>query len=464
MTSTHVPPRPSGKPDEVLAALRANAKVKALAELREVELVVAWCAMHVAGPVDASEHDLHGGVPLAGPGVPYIAEDAVVELSACLGKSTNAGKRQIGRSLELHARLPELWRRVQAGEVPAWRALKIADHTMELPVPAAAWVDRSIAPSAGSCSWAHLERTVEAARVRFDPDAAEQTRAMEQEGRHFTIHLDHPSTSGTVYVNALLSLADAIELDAAISAEADNLARLGSGDTLDVRRSVAAARIARTFMTSPTAEGASKLANRPLRLHVHVAPSSNGVLAIDPVGRCEETRSPVNAEQIRLWCADPSRALTVRPVIDLADHHHVERYEVPAAIREQVNQIDLTCVFPHCSRPADESDLDHIEPYPTAGRRGAGQNGPDGKLGDAEDGGGGESDAEPAEPADPAEPEGEGRTASDNIAPLCRRHHRHKTFTGWRYRRIRAGSYLWISPHGLLFLRDQHGTINLPRL
>src|SRR5699024_5686527 len=38
------------------------------------------------------------------------------------------------------------------------------------------------------------------------------------------------------------------------------------------------------------------------------------------VGRCENTRSPVLAEQIRSWCATPGTRVTVRPVIDLAGH------------------------------------------------------------------------------------------------------------------------------------------------
>ncbi len=42
----------------------------------------------------------------------------------------------------------------------------------------------------------------------------------------------------------------------------------------------------------------------------------------------------------------------MKPVIDLADHVHVEAYEVPDRIAEPVALRDLTCVFPWCSRPA----------------------------------------------------------------------------------------------------------------
>jgi hypothetical protein len=35
---------------------------------------------------------------------------------------------------------------------------------------------------------------------------------------------------------------------------------------------------------------------------------------------------------------------------------------------------------------------------------------------------------------------------------VCRRHHRCKTFTRWRYRRRRDGTYQWTDPAGKRFL------------
>ncbi len=37
----------------------------------------------------------------------------------------------------------------------------------------------------------------------------------------------------------------------------------------------------------------------------------------------------------------------------------------------------------------------------------------------------------------------------DNLACLCRRHHRAKTLGLWRYTRTPDGSYLWHGPHGI---------------
>ena len=36
-----------------------------------------------------------------------------------------------------------------------------------------------------------------------------------------------------------------------------------------------------------------------------------------------------------------------------------------------------------------------------------------------------------------------------------------KTHGGWRYRQVERGTYLWTSPHGLSFLRDHDGTLDV---
>jgi hypothetical protein len=54
-----------------------------------------------------------------------------------------------------------------------------------------------------------------------------------------------------------------------------------------------------------------------------------------------------------------------------------------------------------------------------------------------------------------------GPTSSDNLAALCRRHHRLKTHGGWTYTMVEPGTYLWHSPFGYSWLRDRSGTTDL---
>jgi hypothetical protein len=97
-------------------------------------------------------------------------------------------------------------------------------------------------------------------------------------------------------------------------------------------------------------------------------------------------------------------------------------------MRDQANLRDPHCVGPYCHRASRSCDLDHIEPY------------------------------------DPHGPSGQTRPA--NLAPLCRRRHRAKTFFRWRYQRLPDdGSYLWHSPRDQRFLvHPTYGTVRLDDL
>ena len=98
----------------------------------------------------------------------------------------------------------------------------------------------------------------------------------------------------------------------------------------------------------------------------------------------------------------------------------VEAYEVPDRLREQTILVNQHCVFPHCTRPARSCDVDHVVAH--------------------HDG---------------------GPTCTENLAPLCRRHHRLKTHTSWTYTILEPGSFLWSSPHGYSYLCDHTGTTDL---
>lgn len=72
---------------------------------------------------------------------------------------------------------------------------------------------------------------------------------------------------------------------------------------------------------------------------------------------------------------------------------------------EQAIVPHLTCEFPACTRPSRGCNLDHIIPWPFR------------------------------------------PTATSNLTPLCRLHHRIKTTGGWTYRRLTPAPFEWTSPH-----------------
>jgi hypothetical protein len=130
----------------------------------------------------------------------------------------------------------------------------------------------------------------------------------------------------------------------------------------------------------------------------------------------------LSVEQIRAWCGRPDAAVVVKPVIDLRERLETKGYTPTARMREYVIVRDGTCVFPWCGRNARLGDIDHIVPF------------------------------------DREHPDRGGPTSTDNLAALCRHHHRLKTKGRWRYVMSAPGVFDWTSPLGWTYRRDHTGS------
>jgi hypothetical protein len=197
-----------------------------------------------------------------------------------------------------------------------------------------------------------------------------------------------------------------------------------------------------------TGLGSTRTPGSRVTLYVHASLADLACLA-DPgmsghSATLETTRSrsgyaiverfgPAALDVVASWLGRCDR-LVVRPVLHLTDPldplapvdpatstsiatsaatRPVDRHDPPEAMRELVILRDGACVFPGCGIAARRCDLDHIDPY-----RDPDQGGPP------------------------------GQTSPANLAPLCRRHHRLKTFTAWHYQRLPDDTYRWTSPRG----------------
>jgi hypothetical protein len=149
-----------------------------------------------------------------------------------------------------------------------------------------------------------------------------------------------------------------------------------------------------TGMLSPV--GLADLRRPPLRIGT-VVPLSSLLGASDCPGELADRSGLVPAEEVRRLIADAlgfdgtghDGVLFTRLLTDdggrLLDTTELGRF--PSARLAQAIRIRAgTCRYPTCSVPADRCDLDHHEPWP------------------------------------------EGHTSASNLDPLCRRHHRGKTF------------------------------------
>src|SRR4051812_32785803 len=356
--------------DSSAEVLRVAREARAAATHADAVLMVAavtWAEQHPPESIDAAATWITAGgdtgLTLAGEGAPLVAEFCIAEFALAIGRSTDGGRAQIAAAVELKYRLPRVWARVQCGHLEAWRARRIAEFTLNLSAEAAAFVDAQVAPFAHRIGMAALERLIDEAIARFMPEKAAEEAEKSADSRHFTIDHQQVSFGGTSQLTGELDLSDALDLDAAVAKGAHELLALGSTESLDVRRSIAAGQLARNQLaldlTGETDEEASTTttARRPkprqVVLHVHLSEAAiTGNSGCLELARVENQHRIVTADQIRAWCATPDAEVVVKPVIDLTEHIHVEGYEVPDRLREQATLRDHTCVFPWCTRSA----------------------------------------------------------------------------------------------------------------
>jgi len=268
---------------------------------------------------------------------------------------------------------------------------------------------------------------VHEARLQCDPD---QAAAVEQNALdHRGVWLDHRESTATTLLTARMDTLDALDLDGTVSDLAGLLGRLGDTRDLDVRRASALGMLAHPQRALDLAAGAAPVSeprSEPapesgwtglngsrgtLYLHVTLAD-----LAVNSGSSRIERLGTASLALLRDWLQRVS-GVTVRPVLDPAPTDAVDAHDPPAWMREIVILRDGHCVFPGCTTDARACDLDHIAPY-----------------------------VPPDEGGPP------GQTSPANLACLCRRHHRAKTFAGWRYRRLPddgsgGPAYEWTSPH-----------------
>jgi len=135
-----------------------------------------------------------------------------------------------------------------------------------------------------------------------------------------------------------------------------------------------------------------------------------------------EKLGPLTVARLKSWLG--TSRFTLQPVLDLRRRDAVDQHDPPEWMRELVYQRDARCPFPYCDKLARDCDIDHIEAYV-----------------EMDDGG------------------PPGQTHPDNLAAICRRHHRAKTHFGWSYVRTPDGSYTWTSPHGHRYTVDSRGNV-----
>ncbi len=217
---------------QVAAAAAACVRAERAAGCRLLELAALWADHHPAGGILHRYTDLaiagEESARFGGDGTPEVAEFAPAELGVEIGLSPGQARMLIADALDLRHRLPRLWGRVQAGQVPARDARRVAARTRLLTVEQAMVVDRRVVRVVGQLSWTRLEHLLAAEILRVDRARVEQETENAKRFRY--IRTGQGSEYGLTEVSMLVDTPDAILLKAATKRLADIL--MGRADDL----------------------------------------------------------------------------------------------------------------------------------------------------------------------------------------------------------------------------------------
>ena len=155
--------------------------------------------------------------------MPEVTEFAAARFGARIGRSPYAAAQLIADAQDLQHRHPQLWGRVQAGEVRASYARYVASRTRELSPSEAGYVDAAVAESAdGRIPWSRFEAAW--SRPRSPPRHPAVAQAREEKARRARFAKKcHGAAHGMASFLIRADVATIEAIDAAVTARAERL-------------------------------------------------------------------------------------------------------------------------------------------------------------------------------------------------------------------------------------------------
>ena len=298
---------------------------------------------------------------------------------------------------------------------------------------------------------------VDAIIAQIDSDALLRRRARAAADRKVTVRPDHHAP-GQSRLSASLPMESAAEFDARLTVMSDE-PHSSDPRTLDQRRADALVALSRgllhlpcecddcTTTTEPETDSrrrayqasrasfsprprqtpprptrspapstrrptpASATATPAARPTFHIVVNLSTLLGLDDEPGFLDGNGIIDADTMRSLLAQAEREF-IRPEPPTPN---ATGYRPSKKLQALIRAGELCCTFPGCSAPAWHTDLDHTDPFSTGGR-----------------------------------------TTRTNLKPLCRFHHRIKTFTAWRDHQDEMGTVFFQSPTGHMFLGNAY--------
>lgn len=438
-----------------LVAWATAGAAAAAAELADRPVMNPWWPA-VAGPV----------------AVPDVAAE---ELALALGWSRRAAGRLVRDGRAYRSALTPTGDALAVGALSPVKARVLVDALESVPVELALDVQDAVLPGAPSRTPAQLSRDVARALLVADPAGSRERHDRACRGRR----LDRPRIlpDGMAGVWAVLPAQDAVLLDSTIDAVSRAGREAGDPRTLDQLRAdtlvslvvgtppghvglVVGAAPAPTGTDADVEHGAGRARSAPrwpARTSIEVRVPLSSLLGLDDQPGELAGYGPISAEASRAFARGGTwRRVVTDPLSGAVLDVGRTRYRPPEDLADHVRVRDGTCVRPGCSTRARSCDLDHTVPFGRPGEVRASD------VGEVEASAAGEDAARPgpvegtASPDDPSpasrvrhpDDPAAGRTAADNLGPMCRRDHLVKTHGGFSVRQISPGTFEWRTPLG----------------
>lgn len=363
-----------------------------------------------------------------------VRQHVEAELAACLEIHPLAAQRLMADAVDIDVRLPATWAAVAELRLDVWVARKIAGATAALSTEQARWVDAQIAELLGSMPSGRLMKVVEARVTESDQELADRIASERAKSRG--VWLGRPEGAegnGNRVLFARGEDADMQRFEAMV-AHLAHLLRLNcpelAGESTDQLRARALGLLgnplaALKLLTGTSENDVPDVVAEAIRTaspekcrprttcYVHLTPAT---IQGEGVARAEELGALTRQRLIDLLGHEH---ITLKPVLDLNTEIAADCYEVPARLGEQLHLARPADVFPYAESVSRKQDQDHTVPYEWRGPP--------------------------------------GQTRLSNLGHLVRRHHRIKTFGGWRVYQ-HEGTFTWISPHSRIYITDARGT------
>ncbi len=443
--------------DSGVSGVAANADVSAVLVARhariareqflEIDLVAELFITRCEEDARAGRNEAHHG------------EFAHVEVAGILGLTEAAAQRMIGLGCDLRWRLHQVRVAFAAGRIDLAKAHALSEALANVSDDILVEIERQLLDGADRTSTTRLKDRARRLIARLDPEGALERRRRAVADRDVrviaredaTAEVDGllPAEGGRILAGRLRAMSfDVCARDPRTHAQrrADALVALASGHThLECR----CEREDCTAQTDLTADVRSGVAVQLL-----VGVNASTLLGLDDSPGFLAGHGPIDADLARELAADA----TWKQVLTLSDTDRAKlgaaaagtilgvgralsspqtcpqeiavrtrkrlqerTYRPTARLAETVRIRDGACRFPNCAVPAASCDLDHTIPF------------------------------------DHADPARGGLTVPDNLACLCRKHHRLKTLGYWSIRQIGQGRLEWSDPSGRTTITEPQG-------